>query len=159
MLRFDDRLGALDVTLFESIYSETTSEDKRSLLALQVACRREVESFNWLEIGSHLGARFRRLCATHGAHISSIDPRPTEQLPDERQRQTSYPDNSTNECSNCSRAFPGQDSASCGPTRPARKPSTRHLRPASRLLVDGEHTDEACERDADFCRRALRIQG
>jgi Methyltransferase domain len=161
MLRFDDRLAALDLTLFESIDSETTSEDKRSLLALQVACRREFESFNWLEIGSHLGGSLQTLVRDpRCAYISSIDPRPTEQLPDERQRQTSYPDNSTKRMLELLGRVPG---ARLGIVR-TYEASTETLDPDTFdpphvCFVDGEHTDEACERDADFCRRALRNTG
>lgn len=78
------RVDALDISLFESIGSQTSPGDRRSLLALHRACRETYGAFAYLEIGSHLGGSLQALiadpCCTA---ITSIDPRPASQ-PDAR---------------------------------------------------------------------------
>src|SRR3954452_18480154 len=94
-VQFEAQLGSLNPDLLGAIESQTSPQDKRSLLALHLACRRQRSPFRWLEIGSHLGGSLQALfqdppCVA----IDSIDPRP-EQLPDERLGPVSYPGNST----------------------------------------------------------------
>ena len=55
MMNFDQRLETLDTSLFDDIDSQTTAEDKRSLLALQRAVRESARTFSYLEIGSYMG--------------------------------------------------------------------------------------------------------
>ena len=92
---FEERLEALELSLLESIESQTTEFDRRSLLALHLACRRAYGRFAWLEIGSHLGGSLQTLvCDPACARIDSIDPRPPAQ-DDERGERYAYPENTT----------------------------------------------------------------
>ena len=54
-MEFEDRIGSLDLTLFERIPSQSTRGDRISWLALQRAVRNAKGSFTYLEIGSYLG--------------------------------------------------------------------------------------------------------
>jgi hypothetical protein len=58
---FEAQLNELDTSLLDEIESQTSADDKRSLLALHVACRRVHREFRWLEIGSHLGGSLQAL--------------------------------------------------------------------------------------------------
>jgi hypothetical protein len=95
MQSFEERIESLDLSLFEAILSETTDEDRRSLLQLQRLIRRS-GPYVYLEIGSHLGGTIQPhyidpLCKM----IISIDKRPLS-IPDERGINFEYPYNSTN---------------------------------------------------------------
>ncbi len=52
---FERAIKALDISLFRHIASQTTSADRMSLLALQLATRDMWGDYSYLEIGSHLG--------------------------------------------------------------------------------------------------------
>jgi Methyltransferase domain len=155
------RLEALDLGLFDSIESETSAEDRRSLLALQLACRRRHPRFGWLEVGSHLGGSLQALIRDPACtRIDSIDPRP-EKFSDERLRPSiAYPDNSTERMIELLRELDGADVDKLvthdAPTAELEPGEMEHPRIC---FVDGEHTDRACEADADFCRRAVADDG
>jgi Methyltransferase domain len=155
------RLEALDLGLFDSIESETSAEDRRSLLALQLACRRRHPRFGWLEVGSHLGGSLQALIRDPACtRIDSIDPRP-EEFSDERLRPSiAYPDNSTERMIELLRELDGADVDKLvthdAPTAELEPGEMEHPRIC---FVDGEHTDSACEADADFCRRAVADDG
>ena len=164
MSSFAAALESLDLSLFESIESQTTSEDKRSLLALHVACRRKYESFAWLEIGSHLGGSLQTLVRDpRCARITSIDTRPYEQ-PDERMGFTEdrfrYPENSTKRMLDRLGSVPGANLEIVRTYEVGTEVlDPEAIDPPQVCFVDGEHTNEACARDADFCRRAVRDRG
>src|SRR5690606_30491605 len=95
MTNFDNSIAALDLSLFSAIESQSTAEDKASLLACQLAVRSLVPGYRYLEIGSHLGGSIQPhlrdpLCSA----IVSIDKRPQKQ-PDERGFDYTYLNNST----------------------------------------------------------------
>jgi hypothetical protein len=95
MTQFEEKLNRLDLALFEKISSQTTEDDKRSLLAIQNATREIYPNYNYLEIGSHLGGSIQpHLVDEKCAKIYSIDKRPLVQ-PDERGVNYGYPENST----------------------------------------------------------------
>jgi hypothetical protein len=155
-----ERLESLDPELLGTIESETSQQDKRSLLALHLACRRLHHGFRWLEVGSHLGGSLQALVRDPACvRIDSIDPRP-EQLPDERFRSILYPDNSTARMMELLGALPGADTSKVQ----THDVGTDGLDPLTIeqphvCFIDGEHTDEACARDAEFCRTAVRGEG
>jgi hypothetical protein len=158
---FDAQIEELDLALFEYIHSETSPDDKRSLLALHAACRHEFQEFGWLEIGSHLGGSLQALVRDpRCAYIDSIDPRPTEGYSDERLRSFAYPENSTKRMLEL---LGGVPDANLEIVR-TYEADTSTLDPEAFdapqvCFVDGEHTDAACARDVEFCRRALRDTG
>ena len=50
-----DSIDALDLRVFDRVPSQTTADDRRSLLAVQRAVARHFGEYCYLEIGSHLG--------------------------------------------------------------------------------------------------------
>src|SRR5688500_15947353 len=78
------RVQALDAALFSGIETQTTDEERRSLLAVQRATATRHGSYTYLEIGSHLGGSIQpHLLDPRCTRIFSIDPRPRQQ-PDDR---------------------------------------------------------------------------
>jgi hypothetical protein len=157
---FEERLESLDVELLGTIDTGLTAEDRRSLLALHLACRRTNSEFRWLEIGSHLGGSLQALVRDPGCKkIDSIDSR-VEQIPDERIATVTYPGNSTARMLRLLSDLPDAD---------LRKVRTHDIgteqldpqafEPPHVCFIDAEHTDEACARDAEFCRNAVGEDG
>src|SRR2546425_13216515 len=92
---FDDRISRLDLSLFSRIESQSTANDRRSLLAVQLVVRQRQSEYCWLEIGSHLGGSLQALMVDpRCTRVISIDPRPSVQ-PDERGQDFRYVENST----------------------------------------------------------------
>ena len=160
MASFEGQLESLDVGLLSVIQSSTTPEDKRSLLALHLASRRWYHEFSWLEIGSHLGGSLQALVRDPACtRIDSIDLR-TEEPSDERLGSIPYQDNTTAGMLESLQQLPGADTSKVR-THDA---STKELDPIAFepphvCFIDGEHTDEVCARDAEFCRHVLRDSG
>jgi len=160
-LGFDGRLAALDVTLFDSIPSQTTENDKRSLLACQLALRSMVSPYRYLEIGSYLGGSLQtHLMDASCAAIYSIDNRPASQ-PDNSGLRLRYPNNSTDRMLTNLRAIDSdQEKVRCL-TGDTASVSQELIEPpgADLCFVDGEHRDETVIQDFEFCRAALRGPG
>src|SRR5262245_57388082 len=92
---FERKLEALDISLFDSIETQSSSEDRLSWLAVQRAVRRRSRGYTYLEIGSHLGGSIQQhLPDPRCKAIFSIDKRPPQQA-DDRGHAYDYPDNST----------------------------------------------------------------
>lgn len=157
---FEQSLRSLDTGLFDHVPSQTSNDDRLSLLALHNACREVHGEFSYLEIGSHLGGSLQVLAVdTRCLSITSIDSRP-ERQPDVR-GVFDYPSNSTGRMLARLEAVPGADlgklhtiDASTAELSPTELPSQPQL-----CLIDGEHTIEAALRDARFCRRAAAGRG
>jgi Methyltransferase domain len=156
-----ERIAALDPTLFDTIASETTRNDRRSLLALHQACADDTEGFAYLEIGSHLGGSLQVLVRDPRCRrIVSIDARPLRQ-PDERGPEWRYRENSTERMRGQLGALPDADLGKLETI----DASTADIDPASiappptLCFVDGEHTDDAVLRDARFCRQVISDDG
>jgi hypothetical protein len=91
---FTPRLEALDVSLFDSVPTQSSDADRQSWLAVQRSVR-VPSGYTYLEIGSHLGGSVQQhlvdpLCR----QIISIDKRPASQ-PDDRGKIFHYKDNSS----------------------------------------------------------------
>ena len=85
----------LDISVFEHIPSQTSDNDKRSLLACQRAVKQILPDYTFLEIGSYLGGSLQPFVLDAAcARIYSIDKRPFVQ-PDERGTNYIYKSNST----------------------------------------------------------------
>jgi hypothetical protein len=155
------RIAALDTTLFDGIETETTPNDRRSLLALHQACAEHYENFGYLEIGSHLGGSLQVLVRDERCQkIVSIDSRPVSQ-PDERGHDWPYPENTTARMRELLAAVPGAELSKLETIDSSTEALTSEaldMRPAL-CFIDGEHTDKAVVRDARFCHRALGGQG
>jgi Methyltransferase domain len=155
------RIAALDPTLFDGIGTETTINDRRSLLALHQACADQAERFEYLEIGSHLGGSLQVLIRDPRCErIVSIDARPLRQ-PDERGPEWHYRGNSTERMRNLLGDLPDADLDKLDTIDASSEdidPASIQARPTL-CFVDGEHTDEAVLRDARFCRRVIADDG
>jgi Methyltransferase domain len=90
-----EQIENLDTELFKAISSQTTEEERQSLLAVQRAVAKKLGNYTYLEIGSHLGGSIQPYLVDNRCKtIYSIDARPL-QLPDDRGVTVEYPDNST----------------------------------------------------------------
>src|SRR3954447_4502020 len=106
----EEQVTALDIGLFDHIPSETHSDDRESLLALQAAVAEGHRTFRYLEIGSHLGGTLQPLIVDHRCtHVVSIDPRPEWQPDDRFAEGWRYPDNSTQRMLDMLAGVPGAD--------------------------------------------------
>jgi Methyltransferase domain len=84
MQDFQKRIVALDLSLFKAIPSQTSDDDRTSLLAVQSAVRSRLDSYTYLEIGSYHGGSIQpHLLDSKCQRIYSIDKRPDKQY-DER---------------------------------------------------------------------------
>jgi hypothetical protein len=158
---FAERLSRQDLSLFEGIPSQTSENDRRSLLALQEAMRARGPSYAYLEIGSHLGGTIQPfLPDDRCTHVFSIDRRPLSQ-PDERGPVYDYPANSTAHMLALLRNLSPRGAAKVR----CFDADARDLDPAAVLprpalcFVDGEHTDHALKSDAAFCLKVLAGSG
>ena len=94
MREFIEKMDRLDVSLFDAIPSQSSPDDKKSLLLLQRYIRDE-GNFTYLEIGSHLGGTIQSYDVDPQCRlIYSIDKRTLLQ-PDERKLVFEYKNNST----------------------------------------------------------------
>jgi hypothetical protein len=157
-----DRVAGLDVDLFRTIESETTSEDKRSLLAIHAAVAARAEAFSYLEIGSHLGGSLQVVVADPRCdHITSIDPRPRFQ-PDDRPQAPvfEYVGNSTERMMGLLGEVPGADLVKITTIDESTEDiSIASVRKPDVCFIDGEHTRTAALRDARFCRSVMDGNG
>ena len=149
-----DRIDQLDLDLFRTIDGQTSPDDRRSFLALQSAFRQWKKSgFTLLEIGSYEGGSLQAYVADPAcARIVSIDPRP-RLTRDERGASFDYSHVTAAQMLERLGAVPGADiekvrtiTAGTDTVRPA----DLGLHPDV-CFIDGEHTDEAALRDAQFC--------
>lgn len=75
-----ERINKLDLSLYNSILSSTSTGCKRSLLAVQRVTAKKHKKYAYLEIGSHLGGTIQpHLVDDRCRRIYSIDPRPKTQ--------------------------------------------------------------------------------
>jgi hypothetical protein len=155
------RVDALDVGLFKSVASQTKKGDRASLLALHAACAERFGTFDYLEIGSHLGGSLQAVVRDpRVTSIVSIDLRP-EATPDERGKDIPYVGNSTQRMLDNLIALPDADVSKIH----AIDADSRTLTPADvkvrpqLAFIDGEHTVESCLADARFCRGVLAERG
>jgi methyltransferase family protein len=155
------RILALDETLMGLVETQTTLNDRRSLIALHAACRMMLGEFAYLEVGSHLGGSLQALVADPACtDIVSIDSRPAI-VADNRPGEWEYMDNSSERMLRELERVPGADlskivilEAETSDLAPENVPVAPAL-----CFVDGEHTDAAMLRDADFCLSVIGEQG
>lgn len=160
MTQFSERLANLDITLFEKIESQSTDDDRRSLLAVQLAIGNLIGPFSYLEIGSYLGGSIQPyLLDERCTRIISVDKRPEVQ-PDARGYDWVYQNNTTarmiellktvSDDTSKLETFDGDTSE----VKPAQVGEKVDL-----CFIDGEHTDVAVVRDFRFCLEVLKDNG
>lgn len=161
MSSFEQAINDLDLNLFEKINSQSTENDKRSFLALQLAVRNLRPQYTYLEIGSYLGGSIQpHLLDERCRRIYSIDKRPLQQ-PDARGFDYRYLNNSTERMlANLRDVAPDRmeklvtidgDSKSIDASRVTEK--------VDLCFIDGEHTDDAVMSDFKFCLDVLNADG
>jgi hypothetical protein len=158
MENFESKLAALDISLFEKIVSQLEDNDKRSLLACQLAVREMRTGYSYLEIGSYMGGSIQpHLMDDKCGKIISIDKRPESQ-PDERGARYTYRNNSTQRMLDGLSEIAGEkidkittidgDTRELSPNVVAEKVDV--------CFIDGEHTDGAAVSDFRFCLDAVK---
>ena len=158
MENFDDVINSLNIDVFNSIQSQTSEKDKKSLLMLQ-RCVRESSDYVYLEIGSHLGGTIQpHYVDPRCNQIFSIDKRPLSQ-PDERGQFFEYPENTTERMlDNLKLAFPSINNQKiitfdCD----AREINIDEIKIKPNIcFIDGEHTNVAAFSDFLFCLKVCQ---
>ena len=161
MSNFEQAIAALDLRLFEKIPSQSTDDDKQSLLALQLAVRNLRSRYTYLEIGSYLGGSIQpHLLDERCTRIYSIDKRPPRQ-PDARGFDYRYLNNSTERMIEQLRDVAPEKMEKLATV----DGDSRVLDPVQieeridLCFIDGEHTDEAVLADFKFCLQVLNENG
>lgn len=158
-----DQIENLDVSLFKSIPSQTTEDDRQALLAVQRATGRHHQNMVYLELGSHLGGSILPyLQDPRCQKIYSIDPRPLEQ-PDNAAPGglAFYKDNSTEAMLARLRQIEPEavSKIQCFESDASEvDPEKIDLAPHV-VFVDGEHTNNAVLSDFHLCGRVCREGG
>lgn len=143
----------LDAGLYENITSQTSDDDRRSLLALQNAVRDRFGDYVYLEIGSYRGGSIQpHLLDPRCRRIYSIDKRPPGDVPDVRGSGVVYTSSTQQMLDRLKQLAPEQvnkiicfdeDAASMSGSSLEERP---HL-----CFIDGEHTNSAVYSDFQFC--------
>src|SRR6266566_474181 len=161
MESFDSQIGRLDVgLLFQWVLSQSTENDRRALLAIQLAFRERQSSYVYLEIGSYKGGSLQpHVLDPRCAQIHSIDLRPREAR-DVRGGQN-YSENSTAGMLRLLSSIPGAQVQKVKTYEAASGdiPISSVLPKPDLCFIDGEHTDEAVLVDSRFCLGVLAQDG
>lgn len=161
MRNFEQLISNLDLKLFEKISSQSTEEDKKSFLALQLATRELHSDYNYLEIGSHIGGSIQpHLLDDKCAKIYSIDKRPLQQ-PDERGIDYVYQNNSTERMlEHLKKVAPEKLDKVTTIDGDTREINPSQIKDKIQLcFIDGEHTDSTVVSDFKFCLEVLDENG
>ena len=161
MNNIDKAIEELDLRLFEQIPSQSTEDDKQSLLACQAATRDMGGMYSYLEIGSYLGGSIQPYLLDHlCSRIYSIDKRPAIQ-PDERGIDYAYQNNSTARMiENLRKVNEGAVDKIVTIDGDTRELSPSDVKERMQIcFIDGEHTDVAVLSDFKFCLEVLDPKG
>ena len=145
----ESRVATGDVSMFV-VESQTSPNDRRSLLRLQNLVATGWPGYAYLEVGSHVGGSiFPHLVDRRCGRIVSIDPRPAAQ-PDERGVLFPYNDNSAERMLRILERAAGAGSTAKLEVFTTTTASVRPTEagPGVRLaLIDAEHTNRAAFAD------------
>lgn len=160
MTDFETAINELDLDLFARIPSQSTAEDKRSLLAVEAAVRELCGDYNYLEIGSYLGGSIQpHLLDDKCRRIYSIDKRPVSQ-PDARGYDWIYRNNSTKRMLEMLAEVSKNTAKITTIDGDTRSVDPGEITDKIQLcFIDGEHTDESVMSDFQFCVRVLAENG
>lgn len=161
MGNFEALIENLELKLFEKIHSQTTPNDKKSLLACQKAVREILPQYTFLEIGSYLGGSLQPFVLDERCQkIISIDKRP-KAAPDERGFNQIYLNNTTQHMlENLKQVSTlGIEKIQCI-DGDVSEINQKEIQARPQLcFIDGEHTDEATWRDFQFCLNIMAPDG
>jgi len=161
MKSFEERLASLDASLFDVIESQTTGDDRRSLLAVQKAIRKGREGYCYLEIGSYMGGSLQpHLLDPTCRRVYSIDKRPKSPR-DDRGLPLVYPDNTTEGMLSLLKGLSpeGTEKVECLEGDASEIEVSVIRENPDLCLIDGEHTEEAVLSDFRFCESVLASSG
>lgn len=161
MNNFENKLETLDISLYEKIHSQTSDDDKRSILACQKAVRELIGDYKFLEIGSYRGGSLQPFVSDEKCEkIISIDKRP-KVSPDERGIDVVYLENTTGKMlENLKEVFPEGISKIRTIDGDVSEIDSKEVSEKPELcFIDGEHTDEATYRDFQFCYKVMANDG
>lgn len=158
-----ERIEALDVALFDTIPSQTSDEDKRSLLAVQRVTGAKHKKYAYLEIGSHMGGSIQPyLVDGRCTDVYSIDPRPL-QPPDDRisSHAARYEGNSTERMLGLLSTIDlnAVSKIQCFNVDASEVEKGRIRNRPRIAFIDGEHTKQAVLSDFRFCSEILSGDG
>ncbi len=159
--QFEAQIGALDIRLFDKIYSQLYEEDKSSLLLIQKGIRQKIGDYVYLEIGSYAGGSIQpHLLDPKCVRIYSIDNRPLVP-PDDRGIVQEYPENSTEMMMKKLAELSPLDLSKIKTfEKDASQIEALSIEPRPQLcLIDGEHTHKAALSDFTLCRTVLAPNG
>ncbi|MBL0059162.1 MAG: class I SAM-dependent methyltransferase [Elusimicrobia bacterium] len=158
-----DQIDRLDIDVFRIIHSQTTDDDKRSLLAVQRATARNHNEYVYLEIGSHLGGSIQpHLVDARCTKIYSIDSRPSQQNDDRSPGCVVHFEKNTSErmVGMLSRIKDGDSrKIECFDSEVSKVDSKKIIFPPHIAFIDGEHTKKAVLSDFQFCHQTLHKAG
>lgn len=150
----ESRIRILDASLYESVLSQTSNNDRRSLLALQNAVRDKFGSYVYLEIGSYLGGSIQpHLLDPRCRKIYSIDKRTLGDVPDVRGSGVAYTcDSSQQMLDHLKQLAPDQvNKIICFDDDAGNIPGSLLGERPHLCFIDGEHTNSAVYSDFRFC--------
>lgn len=153
----------LDTSLFSRVLSQTSAEERRTLLAVQRAVARRYGDYTYLEIGSYLGGSLQpHVADSRCVRIFSVDPRPDCPSDDRTPGQgVTYAGNSKQRMlDNLTAIDAAQVSKIVCLDCDANDVPIEKLTPAPHVaFIDGEHTYAAVMSDFGFCVRAIHRDG
>ncbi|NBV24068.1 MAG: class I SAM-dependent methyltransferase [Proteobacteria bacterium] len=158
MPTIQEQIDQQDLSLFKTIESQSSEDDRRSFMALNSAFRQwKGGKFTFLEIGSYKGGSLQSYVADPGCtKIISMDPRP-KFTQDAREKTSDYSHVTTQDMLDLLAKVPGADVKKVIPIEKGTdqmKPSELPFKPDF-CFIDGEHTDTTVVRDARFCLNAM----
>jgi hypothetical protein len=159
----DKFLRDLDISVFEGIPSQTSPDDRRSLLALQGGVKAKCHSYTYLEIGSFLGGSLQPYLWDPGcAQIYSIDKRCVIAPDDRDETSTVVYENNTSE--NMLELLGKVNEAGvrkiiCFEGDAVDLDVRKISSPPAFAFIDGEHTHSAVLSDFDFCSQVVAPDG
>jgi hypothetical protein len=163
MVTYSQQIDSLNVAIFEAIPSQTSTADKRSLLAIHRTTGQKHKEFSYLEIGSHLGGSIQPyLLDDRCIKVYSIDPRPREQPDDRSPGCVAHYDGNSSERMIFLLKSIGDgdiDKIECIESDASEVDPARILNAPEILLIDGEHTKRAVLSDFRFCAKVASQSG
>jgi hypothetical protein len=163
MASASQRVDSLDTSLFTTVLSQTSEEERRTLLAVQRAIARRFGQYTYLEIGSYLGGSLQpHVADPRCTEIFSIDPRP-DCPPDDRVPGDGieYTGNTKQQMLTGLSAIDPQGVAKivCIDSDAQDVPPTCIAPSPHIAFIDGEHTHAAALSDFAFCEKVVRNDG
>lgn len=159
-MRFPD--DPMDITVYDSILSQTSAADRRALLGVRRAVAAAGHPYSYLEIGSYRGGSLLPylhdpLCT----QIYSVDLRLSDAVPDAREQRITFSGNSTEAMLGRLRAIDPKAARkiTCFESSASEIDRRQIKKPPMIAFIDAEHTDDAVRSDYAVCREIVAENG